>query len=400
MVKKSTIELLAPAGNLPTLITALDAGADAVYFGLQDFNMRARAKNFTIKDLPKIKKLCNEKKAKKYLTLNTIIYDQELSKLEKLIKKVKPYVDAIICSDLAVMLLCKKHKIEFHISTQCSVSNIASAKFYKKLGAKRIVLARELDLKQITKIAKVVDVEVFVHGAMCISVSGRCLMSQFAFGESANRGRCIQPCRRDYTSVKDSQGKSLRIENNFILSPKDICTLPLIEQLKKSGIKSIKIEGRNKEPEYVDTVVKVYRKALDEKTTHKEIIQGMEQLKKVYNKGFSSGFYLGQPGKDSFSKVEHSSATQSKKFIGKIQHYYPKVGVALLKLNNGPLKINDDLLIISKTSGLTKAKIHSMEINNVPVKKVEKGESVGIQLPKCKKNDEVYKIIKKMGTTP
>jgi len=389
-------ELLAPAGDFESLVTAINAGADAVYFGLQDFNMRARARNFKISDLKKIKKLCdqNKPKVKRYLTLNTIIYDSELSRVNTLLKKAKPYIDAIICSDIAIMLLCKKHKIPFHVSTQCSISNIETAKFYKKLGAQRIILARELTLLQIKKISKIIPTEIFIHGAMCISISGRCLISQFAFNESANRGACIQPCRRHYT-ITDKEGNQLRVGNNYVLSPKDLCTLPFFEKLKKSGAISFKIEGRNKEPEYIDTVVKTYRKALDKKLTPKEINQGLKELNKVYTKGFSSGFYLKMPTSDDFSKIEHSSSTQSKRFIGKIQHYYPKIKVGLLHINTGTLKIGDNIYLIGKTTGLIKHKIESMQINHKPVNQAKKAQDVGILLPFCRKNDEVYKIIKK-----
>jgi putative protease len=387
-------ELLAPAGDFECLIAAITAGCDAVYFGLQEFNMRARAKNFKISNLPKIKKICKEKNIKIYLTLNTIVYDNELLKIENLIKKTKPYVDAIICSDIAVMQLCKKYKIPFHVSTQCSISNVKAARFYKKLGAKRIILARELTLNQIKKIAKTIPVEIFIHGAMCLAVSGRCLTSQFLFKKSANRGSCIHPCRR-YYNVKDNDDNELKINNNYVFSAKDLCTLPFFEKLKKLNIKAFKIEGRNKEPEYVDTVVRVYRKAIDKKLTKNEINNLLLQLKKVYNKGFSSGFYLGLPTSDDFSKTEHSSATQSKQFIGKITHYYPKINVGLLHISTGTLKINDKILIIGKTTGLQRHKINSMEIEHKPVQIVKKGQDVGIKLPKCRENDEVYKIVKK-----
>ena len=388
-------ELLAPAGSMPSFIAAINAGANAIYFGLQSFNMRARSKNFSIKDLPKMKKLASEKNIKLYLTLNTIIYDLELAKAEKLIKKVKPYINAIICSDISIMQLCKKHNVEFHVSTQNSISNLQTALFYKKLGATRVVLARELSLNQIKKIAKKVDVEVFIHGAMCISVSGRCFMSEHTkSGQSANRGRCIQPCRRFYT-VKDDQGQELRVTNNHIFSAKDLCTLPFIEKLKKAGIVSFKIEGRSREPEYVDTVVRIYRTAIDKKLTKEEIKKGIKELNKVYTKGFSSGFYLGTPTSDDFSKVEHSTATQKKMFIGKISHYYKNANVGLIKLNNGPLKIGDDILIMGKTTGLVRYNIKSMEISHKPIKIVKKGQEVGIKLPFCRKNDDLYKIIKK-----
>ena len=391
---KSKIELLAPAGDFECLTAAIEAGADAVYLGLEDFNMRARAKNFKINDLPKIKKICKSKKVKLYLTLNTIVYDSELKKIENIIKKSKKYVNAIICSDVSVMLLCKKYKIPFHISTQCSVSNSETAKFYKKLGAKRIVLARELNLKQIKKIAKIIPIEIFIHGAMCVSISGRCLTSQFLFNESANRGKCIHPCRRAY-HVKDNEGNELKVENNYIFSAKDLCTLPFIEKLKKAGISAFKIEGRNKEPEYVETTARIYRKALDKKLTKEEIKEGLEELNKVYNKGFSSGFYLKMPTSDDFSKSEDSSAAQSKQFIGKIKHYYPKINVGILKLNTGNLKIGDEIMIIGKTTGVVKTKVESMETNHNPITIAEKGQNIGIKLPFCRKGDELYKIIKR-----
>ncbi len=386
------IELLAPVGDFECLTTAIEAGCDAVYFGVQDFNMRARAKNFKLSDLSRIKKICG--KVKRYLTLNTIIYDNELKEVEKIIKRAKPYIDAVICSDVSVMLLCKKYKVPFHISTQCSISNSATALFYKKLGAKRVVLARELNLKQIEKITKVIPVEIFVHGAMCVAVSGRCFTSQFLYNQSANRGKCLQACRRPYT-VKDNQGNSLRITNHHLLSAKDLCALPFIEKIKKAGVCSFKIEGRNREPEYIDTVVRSYRKAIDNKLSDKEIKEIVVELKKVYNKGFSSGFLFKSPTSDDFSKVEHSNATHSKMFIGKVTHYYGRIGVALVKVNNGGLILKDDILVMGKTTPLIRCQIESMEIENKEVKRVKKGQEVGIKLPLCRKGDEVYKIIKR-----
>ena len=383
------IELLAPVGSFKCLVTAVKAGCDAVYFGVQDFNMRNRAKNFKLSDLPEIKKLAGD--VKLYLTLNTIIYDSELKKVEKVIIKAKKYVDAIICSDISVMLLCKKHKVPFHVSTQCSISNSETAKFYKSLGAERVVLARELNLVQIKEISKIVPVEIFVHGAMCVAVSGRCFTSQFLFNESANRGKCLQACRRPYT-VKDNQGNELRITNHHILSAKDLCTLPFVEKLKKAGIVSFKIEGRNREPEYIDTVVRVYRKALDKKLTPKEIEESIVELNKVYNKGFSSGFLIKPPTSDDFSKDEHSSSAQKKMFVGKITHYYGKLGVALIKINTGALKIGDELLISGKTTPLIRHKIEGMEMDNQEIKIAKKGDEVGIKLPLCRTNNEVYKI--------
>jgi len=384
-------ELLAPAGNFQMLITAINAGADAVYFGLKEFSMRT--KNFSIKDIPKIEKICNQKKVKKYLTLNTIIYDNELNKIEKIIKKVKGKVDAIICWDLAVIHLCKKYKIPFHISTQASVSNIESAKFYKKLGAKRIILARELNLKQIKKISKIIDVECFAHGAMCVAVSGRCFTSQFLFNKSANRGKCLHPCRRSYL-VRDDEGNQLKVQNNKIFSAKDLCTLPFIEKLKKAGIKSFKIEGRNRDPRYVDVVVKIYKKSLNKKLNKKEVEEGIKELKKVYHKGFSSGFYLGLPNSNDFAKIEHSAAKEKKHFVGKIIHYYDKINIASVKLVS-ELKIGDKIIVIGKTTGTINSQIKSIEKNNKQIKKAKKGEEIGINISqKVRKNDEVYALKK------
>ena len=278
-MKSKKYELLAPAGNFSMLTTAVNAGANAIYFGLKEFSMRENAGNFTISEIDKIKKICG-KKVKMYLTLNTIIYDDELKKLENIIKRVMNKVDAIICWDLSVIKLCKKYKIPFFISTQASVSNSESARFYKKLGAKRIVLARELNLKQIKKISKIIDIECFIHGAMCVAVSGRCFTSQFLFNKSANRGNCLHLCRRSYI-VKDSQtGYELKLENNKIMSAKDLCTLKFIEKMKKSGIRFFKIEGRNRDARYVDAVVKVYKRALFSEETKSSFIGKRKQKSK------------------------------------------------------------------------------------------------------------------------
>ena len=385
-------ELLAPAGSFETLVTAIKAGADAIYFGLKEFSLRDNAKNFELKDLDEINETCGTK-VKKYLTLNSIIYDEELERVEEVIKKVKGKVDAIICWDLAVINLCRKYNIPFHISTQGSVANSEAAKFYKSLGAERVILARELSLEQIKEISKVAYVEAFIHGAMCIAVSGRCLMSQFLFNRSANRGQCIHPCRRSYI-VKDKQsGYELEVENDKVFSAKDLCTLPLIEEMKKAGVKSFKIEGRNRDPRYVDTVVRIYRKALDNKLTIEEVKKGMEELDKIYNKGFSTGFYLGKPDGRDIASMEHSASHEHKHFIGKITHYYPKVGVGTVKLVS-EVKVGDKGIIIGRESGLEKFEIKRIEIHNKSVEKAGKGEEIGLKLPRVRIGEDVY-IIKK-----
>jgi len=389
---KSKYELLAPAGDFPMLVAAVNAGADAVYFGLKEFSMRATARNFTIKDLDKIEKICKPKNIQRYLTLNTIIYNQEIKQLEKTIKKVRGRVDAIICWDLAVIKLCNKYKIPFFVSTQASISNIEAAKFYKKLGAKRAVLARELNLKQIKEISKIIDPECFCHGAMCVSVSGRCFTSQFLFNKSANRGECLHPCRRTY-QVKDEEGNELKVNNSRVFSAKDLCTLPFIEKMKAAGIKSFKIEGRNRDARYVDTVVRIYRKALNKKLTEQELKDSIEELKKVYNRKFSSGFYNKTPTSDDFTNTENSEATERKHFVGKVLHYFSKLGVATIKVSS-QIKVGDEIIIIGKTTGIEKSKIQKIEIKNKEVQKAKKGDEIGILLPKVRKNDEVYVVVK------
>jgi putative protease len=389
---KTQYELLAPAGDFSMLSAAVNAGANAVYFGLKEFSMRAAAKNFTIADLEEVEKICKPKKVKRYLTLNTIIYNSELKKIEETIKKVKGKIDAIICWDPSVIRFCKKYKIPFFISTQASVSNMESAKFYKELGAKRIILARELNLKQIKEISKIIEIECFIHGAMCVAVSGRCLTSQFLFNKSANRGECLHPCRRSY-QVRDEEGNELKVENNKIFSAKDLCTLPFIEQMKKSGIKSFKIEGRNRDARYVDAVVRIYRKALDKKLSKKEIEEGMKELERIYNKGYSSGFFLKTPTSDDFAKIEHNASAEKKHFVGKVTHYFDKVGVAAIKLVSD-LKVGDNIVIIGSTTGIIHSKINSIEIKRIKVEKGKKGDEIGIKLPKVRNNDEVY-LLKK-----
>ncbi len=389
-------ELLSPAGNFPMLYSAIKAGCDAIYFGISGFNMREGAKNFTISDLPKIKKICSSqnKKIKMYLTLNTIVYDSELNKIENIIKKAKPFVDAIICWDLSIIQLCNQYNVPFHISTQASIANSQSAEFYKKLGAKRVVLARELNLKQIKEISKVIECECFCHGAMCVAISGRCFTSQFLQNLSANRGQCSHPCRREWTITDDSNNQ-LKLENNKIMSAKDLCTLPFIEKMKKAGITSFKIEGRNRSPEYVYTVTKVYRQALDKKLINKEIDKLLDDLKKVYNRGFSSGFYTKMPTNDDFSRSNNGEQTEYKEYIGTIEKYWPKSSAALLKIHYGTLNLNDEIYILSEKQSIQRVKVESMQINNKEINKAKKGQEIGIKLPKCFKRDKVYLICKK-----
>ena len=312
-------ELMAPAGDWTMLRTAVKAGADAVYFGVDKLNMRVKAKNFRMEELPEITKFCKSNKVKTYLTLNTILFEDELKEAEEIIieaKRVK--IDRVICWDLAVAELCRKNDFPFCISTQGSVSNSLAASVYKKLGAVRIVLARECSLDEIKKIRENTDLEIeaFIHGAMCIAISGRCFMSHHLFDKSANRGECIQPCRREFEVYDTATDKSILIGEDYVLSPKDLCTIEFIDQLIEAGIDSFKIEGRKRSPEYVDKTVTVYRKAIDlyfkEKLTREKKEDLLKKLGMVYNRGFSAGFYFGKPSSEDYAGVEGSKSTTRK----------------------------------------------------------------------------------------
>jgi putative protease len=390
-------ELLAPAGDFISLREAVKAGCDAVYFGIKGFNMRAGAKNFKTSDLPEIKKICG--KTKKYLVLNTIIYENELKQAEEIIKKTKKYADAVICWDASIINLCRKYKMPFHISTQASVSNSKSALFYKKLGAERIIPARECTLEQIKEIKHKagIIVEAFIHGAMCVSVSGRCFMSQFTFGRSANRGECLQNCRREYTIQDIDKEFQLKLGSNYVMSAKDLCTMPFIDKLISAGIDAFKIEGRNRPPEYVKTSVEAYREAIDAyyagKLT-KELKEKLTaKLKKVYNKDFSSGFYMGKPINE-FTDEYGNKATTKKEFIGKVQNYYPKAKVVEISVESSTFNKGDTLMIQGTTTGIIEFKAEEIMQDEKMTEQVKRGKATIKLGEKARKNDVVYLICK------
>lgn len=395
-------EILAPVGDLVMLKAAIDAGTNAVYFGVKDFNMRVNAGNFEISQIKSVVNKCHENKIKAYLTLNTIVYDDELDKLKKIIieaKKAK--VDAIICWDMAVVKSALTLGLEVHLSTQASVSNFDAVKYYASIGVKRIVLARECTLKQIKEIKEKikqekldVEIECFIHGAMCVAVSGRCFMSQFLFCKSANRGDCLQPCRREYDLIDRETGDKLSIENNFVMSPKDLCTITFIDKLIEAGIDSFKIEGRVKPPEYVKVVVTSYKKAIDAyfkgkftPTLGKKLEAEMEQ---VFNRGFSSGFYMGAPINE-FTDTYGGKTKTKKVYIGSIKNYFSKVNVAEIKIESESLNVGDIMMVQGPTTGVIEEVIESMQINHKELKTASKGKNVAIKLKnKVRPNDKVF----------
>ncbi len=404
-------EILSPIQDLTSLRAAIDAGADAVFFGVQGYNMRVSAKNFTLEDIATVTTIAHEAGVKAYLALNTIIYQEELAGMEAVLKSAKSaQVDAVICWDLAVVEKAREIGLTVHVSTQASVANAESALFYKRLGATRVVLARECNLEQIVAIKEKagIEVETFIHGAMCVSVSGRCFLSQFATCHSANRGACLQPCRRRYL-IKDADSDlEYELGPEYLLSPKDLCALPFIEKLVLAGIDCFKIEGRNKSPEYVHDVTSVYREAVDfvwdnkEHLHEKECMEQLTQLKerllpkleRVFNRGFSSGFYLGKPI-DEWSRAADSQATERKVHVGEVVHYYAKPGVAeVMILTDETLSIGDAILVQGPTTGSVRATIESMEVEHVQVDCATKGRTVAIKIAtRVRPHDAVRKVV-------
>ncbi len=405
------IELMAPAGNFESLQAALDNGADSIYFGVEQLNMRARASiNFTLEDLPEISKRCSKKNVRTYLTLNTIIYDHDLTIVKTLINKAKSAnISAIIVMDQAVISMARQAGMEVHISTQINITNIETLKFYA-MFADTIVLSRELSLRQVKKITdqiekdqikgpsgRLVEIEIFGHGALCMAVSGKCYMSLHNYNSSANRGACKQDCRKKYTVIDQESGTEMEIDNEYIMSPKDLCTIDFLDQVADAGIKVLKIEGRGRSPEYVARVIKSYRDAIDslaDGTYNKEKVIGwMQELEKVYNRGFWNGYYLGQRLGE-WSKGSGSHATQKKVYIGKGVHFFPKANIGEFKLEAFDLKVGDTILITGPTTGAKEMEVKEMFVNDKKGDKAQRGDSITIPLKfRIRPSDKLYKIV-------
>ncbi len=394
-------ELLSPAGNWSSLKTAVSSGADSVYFGVKSLNMRDKADNFDILEIKKVMDYLHKNKKKGYLALNIIVMNNEIYKVRRILEESKKAeVDAVILWDMAVLSMVKELDMRVHLSTQASVSNIESLKFFTKLGVKRIVLARECNLKDIKEMVNRIDkenidceIETFIHGAMCVSISGRCLLSEYSFGKSANRGKCLQPCRREYI-IKDVQdGMEYVLGKNYILSPKDLCTIDFIDDLIKSGVSAFKIEGRMRPSEYIKIVTLSYRKAIDSFFENKlttDLKNDLKQdLKEVYNRGFSAGFYLGTPGKKAISKqLEH---LYKKIFVGEVKKFYKKISVAEVLIQNGSLIKGDKLLFAGKKTQAEFSTVKEMQKNNEFIDQAKKGDFIGIKLPfRVRRNDKVF----------
>ena len=411
MTKTGKIELMSPAGDFACLQAAIDNGADSVYFGVEQLNMRARSTiNFTLDDLDQIAKRCNDKGVRTYLTLNTIIYDHDLSIIRKLLDKAKEAnLTAVIAMDQAVIAYARQIGMEVHISTQVNITNIETVKFYS-LFADTMVLSRELSLSQVKKITEqikkeevkgpngnLVEIEIFGHGALCMAVSGKCYLSLHSHNSSANRGACKQNCRKKYTVIDQESGFEIELDNEYMMSPKDLCTIPFLDQVIEAGVEVLKIEGRGRAPEYVATVTKCYREAIDSiadgSYSPEKVKDWMQRLETVYNRGFWSGYYLGQELGE-WSSNSGNNATQKKLYIGSTQHYYPRNEIGQFLIEVYDLKVGDKILIQGPTTGSQEMEVTSMMVNDIDSMTAIKGDVVTMPVAfKTRPSDKLYKIV-------
>jgi putative protease len=410
MTTLKDFEIMAPVGSRDSLAAAIQAGANAIYFGIENLNMRAHSANtFTIDDLHEIARTCEENGMKSYLTVNTIIYDNDLPLMYTIVDAAKAAgISAIIASDVSVMSYAQSIGQEVHLSTQLNISNVEALRFYARF-ADVVVLARELNLQQVAEIYRhiceenicgpsggQVRIEMFCHGALCMAVSGKCYLSLHEMNQSANRGSCMQVCRRSYT-VKDKETNvELDIENQYIMSPKDLKTIHFINKLIDAGVRVFKIEGRARGPEYVRTVVECYREAiqsyLDDTYTDEKIATWDTRLSSVFNRGFWDGYYLGQRLGE-WTKNYGSAATERKIYVGKGIKYFTNIGVAEFLVEAAELNVGDKLLITGHTTGAMYATLEEARVDLKPVDTVKKGEHFSMKLDKIRPGDKLYKLV-------
>jgi len=405
------IELLSPVGSFENLHAAIEAGSDAVYFGVEQLNMRAKSINsFSLEDISRIKAVCSQHNIKTYITLNTVMYGHDMQLLKTILKEVKKQeIDAVIAADFAVIEYCRQLKIPVHVSTQANVSNVESVKFFASFSD-AVVLARELTLKQVKEITveisrkkikgisgRLMRIEVFIHGALCMAISGKCHLSLHSQNSSANRGACVQNCRHAYKVTDLETNEELVIDNEYIMSPKDLCTIDILDQVISSGATILKIEGRGKGPEYVYTVTKTYREAIqaiDDGTYSKEkIAEWKNELEKVYNRGFWEGYYLGRELGE-WTANPGSAATEKKVYVGKGNKHFSRIKVGEFIIESGDVKAGDTLMITSPDFGITKEKIDKLFVNGIESNKAVKGDLITFPCEKkISPKDKLYKIV-------
>lgn len=411
MMKERKTELLSPAGSFDCIQAAINAGADAIYFGVAQLNMRTRSSNsFSIIDIKEINALCKLNGIKAYITLNTVMYEHDMQLLRTILQEVKKQnIDAVIASDFAVIAYCNQLNIPLHISTQANVSNIEAVHFFSRF-ADVVVLARELTLKQVEHISKeikrrkikgisgaLLKIEVFVHGALCMAISGKCYLSLHTQNASANRGACVQNCRRPYKVTDTETNEELLIDNEYIMSPKDLCTIGILDQVLNSGVDVLKIEGRSKGADYVYTVTQCYREALqaiqNNSYTNDKIENWLKRLSTVYNRGLWEGYYLGHKLGE-WTSHPGSAATEKKIYVGKGSKYYPNIKVGEFAIESGCIKTGDTLMIIGTAIGLAKEKMEILTINGIKGNMAVKGDKITFPFnTKVTAQDKLYKIV-------
>ncbi|MBO4615086.1 MAG: U32 family peptidase [Bacteroidales bacterium] len=410
--KRTDIDLMAPVGSYESLMAAIQAGSNSIYFGIEQLNMRARSSNnFTFDDLRNIVSICEEHNVKTYLTVNTIIYDEEMEKMHKVVDAAaENHVTAIIASDISVMQYARSKGVEVHASTQLNISNIEAVAFFAQF-CDVMVTARELSLEQVKYITEqirqrdirgpkgeLVKIEIFCHGALCMAVSGKCYLSLHEYNHSANRGACLQACRRAYRVTDIESGDELEIDNKYIMSPKDLCTIGFINKIIDAGVSVLKIEGRARSCEYVKTVVECYDQALNscfDGTYNREKIDGWKKrLETVFNRGFWDGYYMGQRLGE-WSEVYGSRATKTKVYLGKVLNFFSKINVAEIKLETAEeLNVGDEILITGTTTGALQQTVDEIREDLKPVQKVVQGSLFSIKTNDVvRRGDKLYRIV-------
>ena len=410
-MKRNDIEIMAPAGSYESLMAAIQGGADSIYFGVEQLNMRAASSNnFTLGDLRNIVSICKKNRIKSYLTVNVVVYDHEIEQMHRIIDAaVESGITAVIASDLSVIKYASAAGIEIHLSTQLNITNIEALKFYAQ-WADVVVLARELNLDQVAYIFKtireqniigpkgdLINIEMFVHGALCMAVSGKCYLSLHENNKSANRGECYQTCRKSYLVTNMESGYELEIDNEYIMSPKDLWTIGFLDKMINAGVRVLKIEGRARSAEYVREVSSCYNEAvsaIEEGTFNKEKTEAWKvRLSTVFNRGFWDGYYLGQTMGE-WNTNYGSSATKRKIYIGKITNYFTKLNVAEIKLENGNLNKGDIILIMGPTTGVVEYEVEEIRVDLKVTENALKGELCSIKTPDyLRRSDKVYKWV-------
>ena len=395
---RKELEIMAPAGSFDCLLAAIEGGADSVYFGIGHLNMRSHsANNFAREDLPEIMRICRSYGVKAYMTLNITLYGEDLQAAYDTLDTAKAAgVDAIIATDMAAIMYCRKIGLEVHISTQLSISNIESLKFYSQF-ADVVVLARELNLTQVAAIhqaiidqdirgpkGELVRIEMFAHGAFCMAVSGKCYLSLAAYGASANRGACLQVCRRGYLVTDYETGNEIHIDNKYLMSPKDLCTIEFMDKFGEAGVKVFKIEGRARSAEYVKRAVSCYRAAADAVAdgtySQEQAAVWKEQLAEVFNRGFWEGYYLGAKMGE-WSSIDGSQATRKKLYLGKVTNWFARLGVAEIKVEATDLHKGDEIIFIGNTTGILEMKVEDLRVDYEEASVAPQGRYCSVAVP-------------------